>query len=897
MARGNFPLNAFNRGRISKLALARTDLAKRVAVSGEVMTNWMPRTLGSMMLRPGLGYIGTSRSNNKAVYLPFIYKTSDTALIEVTDSNVRVWVSDALITRPTVTAAITNGTFVSDLTGWTDVDETGATSQWVSGGYMGLKGTRYSKAIRRQQVTVNETNTKHPLTIVVKRGRPVLKVGTTGGASDYIGETQLRPGVYSFVFTPTGGSFHIEFSANTEYESLVDSVSVAASGVMTIASPWLEADLGKLRITQSADVIFVDCDGYKPRRIERHATESWAVVEYDPEDGPFRSPNTGPTKLTPSALTGNITLSADKPTFDTDHADALFRITSVGQNVSVSVTGNDQWSNSIRVSGVDDTRKFDILITSAGSTVATLRVQRSVGETGSWVNVSGLSWSSTISTTHDDGLDNQIVFYRLGSGSTDWTSSTGIGSLSYAAGGITGIARIGSVVSATESSAMVLTAFGSTTASETWEEGEWSDFRGYPTAVVLHEGRLWHAGRSKIVGSVSDAYESFDPDTEGDSGPINRSIGAGPVDVVEWIAGLNAMIIGGQGAEYQIAASALNEPLTPSNFNIRGVSTQGSAAVQAVIIDKRVLFVQRGNVRLMEIGYSGQSLDYETVDRTLLVPEIGEPTITKIAVQRQPDTRVHCVKSDGTVAVLVSDPAEDVVCWVDVETDGDVEDVVVLPGSVEDAVYYSVKRTINGATVRYLEKFAMESEARGGSTNKIADAFGTFNSSDATTSVTGATHLALATVTAWGSASSGIDLGSTFVVGSTGNFTVGTASTTIYYGLPYTATLKSAKLAYFAQAGTALTQKKKVNYLGVVGADLHARGLQFGPSTANLDYLPVMEAMKRTSTDAVRTAYDHEPIPFEGSWDTDSRVVLLAQAPRPATVLGLIIQVDTKEKV
>ena len=171
MARGWAVLNQFNRGRISKLALARTDLEKRVRVSAEVMTNWMARSLGSMMLRPGTEYIGTTRSNNKAIYLPFVYKTDDTALIEITDSNVRIWVDDALITRPAVTAAISNGTFTSDLTGWTDNDETGATSQWVSGGYMGLKGTRYSKAIRRQQVTVNEANTKHGLTIIVGRGR------------------------------------------------------------------------------------------------------------------------------------------------------------------------------------------------------------------------------------------------------------------------------------------------------------------------------------------------------------------------------------------------------------------------------------------------------------------------------------------------------------------------------------------------------------------------------------------------------------------------------------------------------------------------------------------------------------------------------------------------------
>jgi len=43
--------------------------------------------------------------------------------------------------------------------------------------------------------------------------------------------------------------------------------------------------------------------------------------------------------------------------------------------------------------------------------------------------------------------------------------------------------------------------------------------------------------------------------------------------------------------------------------------------------------------------------------------------------------------------------------------------------STEDQVYYVVNRTINGATVRYLEKWAKETDCRGGTLNKQADAF------------------------------------------------------------------------------------------------------------------------------------------------------------------------------
>ena len=58
MARENTALVAFNRGRVSQLALARTDI-KRIALSAETMTNWVPRVLGSMSLRAGLGYLGS----------------------------------------------------------------------------------------------------------------------------------------------------------------------------------------------------------------------------------------------------------------------------------------------------------------------------------------------------------------------------------------------------------------------------------------------------------------------------------------------------------------------------------------------------------------------------------------------------------------------------------------------------------------------------------------------------------------------------------------------------------------------------------------------------------------------------------------------------------------------
>jgi hypothetical protein len=139
MGSQNVSLLAFNRGIISTLALARLDI-DRIPLSAETQTNWMPRLVGSMMLRPGFKYTGGTNNNEKAYHIPFVFAKNDTAILEFTDETLRVKVSETPITRASVSTTITNGTFTSNITSWTDDDEAGATSAWVTGGYMGLTG-------------------------------------------------------------------------------------------------------------------------------------------------------------------------------------------------------------------------------------------------------------------------------------------------------------------------------------------------------------------------------------------------------------------------------------------------------------------------------------------------------------------------------------------------------------------------------------------------------------------------------------------------------------------------------------------------------------------------------------------------------------------------------------
>lgn len=875
---------AFNRGVVSPLALARVDI-KRVAMSAEEQVNWMPRTLGPMSFRPGLGYIGSTKSNSAARFIPFVFSTTDKALVELTDSVLRVWVDDSVVTRPSVSTAITNGTFTSNLTGWTDSDEVGANSAWQTGGYMSLTGDGTNAAIREQAITValGDQNVEHALRIVVERGAPYFRVGSTSGGDDYVSETQLLKGTHSLSFTPTGGTAYIRFSTRDTYAVLVDSCTVEAAGAMEIPTDITASLFNNIRTAQSGDVVFLACGiTHRPMRIERRSTTSWSIVDYVADNGPFRAANVTPTTLVSSAINGTVTLTASKSLFKPTNVGSLFKLVSNDQVVYGVISSADTFTNPIRVSGIGSGRAIYVNI--SGTWSATITLQRSVGAPGAWVDVKDYTTNQS-NVSFSDGFDNQIIYYRIGIKAANYTSGTATVSLYFPAGSLTGIARVVSYTNDTSVTAIVLQDFGADKTTLNWSEGSWSDRRGWPSALCFFGGRLWWAGKDKTWGSVVDGFNDFDEDYVGDAGPINRSIGSGPVDSINWLLPLQTMTLGAQGAEFLCRSTSLEEPLTPTNFNLREATTFGSGNVEAAKIDSGGVFVDRTGSRLLEVVTDSATL--QTQELTVINPDICLPGIVRIGIQRRPDTRVHLVRSDGVVVVLVFDRAEDVKCLCTVETDGLVEDCVVLPGIPEDQVYYAVKRTINGSTVRFLERWALSSESIGGTVNKMADAFVVYSGAS-TATITGLSHLEGETVCCW---ANGKDQG-TFTV-SGGSITLPEATTYAVTGLVYEGRFNSAKLGVSVFGPNALTMSKRVASISLLLANTHYQGLQYGQDADHLDELPQVEDGTVTDADTIWENYDQQPITVNGSFQSpDTRLYMKATAPRPVTVLAAIIGLD-----
>jgi hypothetical protein len=930
---------SFNRGLVSPLALARVDL-KRLALSADISTNWKPRVLGPMMLRPGLGYVLETHNDAAALHMDFVFDQDDTAICECTDSAMRVIVDDVVVTRPAVTSTfndwnsggsvydpgvLATSTFAdaTDLGHWHDNDEVGGASTLVSGGGLQLLGTGTAAAIRDRSIAVAGANIgkEHGITIVVVRGQCTLRIGTSEGDDSLLGDRTLRAGTHSIGITPSA-AFFIRLSSTLSYACVVSAVTIEqAGGDMVLPTPWLAADLDYIRWDGEGDVIFVGCRDRQSKRIERQdrtsspPSRSWSVVEYAPTDGPFGKLNTGPVQLKGSALTGEITLTASRNFFKSTHVGGLFRLTSAGQQVSQQITSENTFTNPIKVTGVGTSgRSFQVDLTGptfTGTTTVTL--QRSIAAPGTWSDVA--TYTGTGSVSIYDNLDNQIAYYRIGVKTGNFTGGDDLtASLTFSAGSINGVVRVAAYTSPTAVSASVLSPLGAANAfTQDWYEGDWSPKNGYPSAVALVDARLLWAGKGFQWLSAVDLLDSFDDTAEGDDITIRRFLGSGPVDKVHWVLALNFALVGTSGRILVDKSSSIDEPLTPVKFSQKPVASKGAAPVRAVPLDTNGVFISRNGSRVFMLSADANLysiVPYAPTELTELHPEIGVPAFRRIAVQEHKDTQVHLVRGDGKVVIALLDKLEQVTCLLMVETDGEIEDVVVLPGStsspVEDQVYYQVKRTIGGVTKRYLEKWSLESQSIGGNDTRLADSHVVYSGAQ-TTTLSGLSHLEGESVVAWidGKVSALDDNNDPeqYVV-TGGQITVPVAATTFAcVGLPYTAQWRSAKIAQGSRLGAPLTQFKNLDHVGFVLANTHALGLSYGQTfdldgngNSQLDDMPLLEDGAAVDRDSIWESYDKPSMELDGTWDTDPRICLQAQAPLPCTVMGVVVSGDTHEK-
>lgn len=173
----------------------------------------------------------------------------------------------------------------------------------------------------------------------------------------------------------------------------------------TIATPYPASDIFELKFSQSADVLYITHNDYRPRTLTRTGHASWTLALYSLQDGPFLPVNDDTTwTMTPSGTTGTITLTSSKDLFESGHVGAVFRLRHNGKSVKAGIYGG-YTSGSLRLKGdfycslqASPTNGFNGKVT----------IQKSFDNT-TWYDVA----SMTTTRVQDFWEDKDGVYYRF----------------------------------------------------------------------------------------------------------------------------------------------------------------------------------------------------------------------------------------------------------------------------------------------------------------------------------------------------------------------------------------------------------------------------------------------------------------------------------------------------
>jgi hypothetical protein len=353
--------------------------------------------------------------------------------------------------------------------------------------------------------------------------------------------------------------------------------------------------------------------------------------------------------------------------------------------------------------------------TTNGTWTATVKLEREYNNSGVWETVVTVSSRDNKNVTTSGTETFADAQYRMTM--SNRTSGTAEVQLSVRDSSHIGIVKITAVASTTSATATVLTTLGDITATHRWSEGAWSNYRGWPKTVgISPEERLTFGGSAAkpltVWGSAVGDFTSMKAGTLDDDAVTFTLIGSGQQNTIQWMVPNASMMIGALGGEHLLSASNLEEALTPTNVTAKLKTTYGSETATAFLINQAIIFLQRGGRQIRELSNlnTNDISSYLADDLTVFSEHIAGDggNITNMAFQRTPTPMLWCIRSDGEMAVMVYERVQNVFSWCRFVTDGEYESVAVMYGgsASEDEVWVTVKRVINGSTVRYVERFA-----------------------------------------------------------------------------------------------------------------------------------------------------------------------------------------------
>jgi len=156
----------------------------------------------------------------------------------------------------------------------------------------------------------------------------------------------------------------------------------------------------------------------------------------------------------------------------------------------------------------------------------------------------------------------------------------------------------------------------------------------------------------------------------------------------------------------EISVSPQNtDTITPSTIAARPQSYIGSSNVQPTVVNNSLVFAANRGGHVREMGYRWELGGYLTGDISLRAAHLFDNlAIVDQTFMKAPYQVVWFVSSNGNLLGLTYIPEEQIGAWHHHTTDGAFESVACVAEGIEDRLYAVIRRQVNGATVRYIER-------------------------------------------------------------------------------------------------------------------------------------------------------------------------------------------------
>ena len=467
-----------------------------------------------------------------------------------------------------------------------------------------------------------------------------------------------------------------------------------------------------------------------------------------------------------------------------------------------------------------------------------------------------------------------------------------------------GRAKITGFTSATVVAATTQDDFDNTNAVTAWKLGAFSGTTGHPSCVSFFEQRLVFAGTNSepqtLYFSKSGDYENMTTGTNADDAMV-YTIASNQVNRIRYLKSQRTLIVGTTGGEFTVSADGTDAAITPTNIVIKKQSSYGTANVDAIPAGNSVLFLQKAKRKIRELSYNFDTDGYVAPDLTILNDIVTKSGITEMAYQQEPDSILWCVRDDGILAGLTYQRSENVIAWhrhklggtfgagASATGFGVVESVASISGQLtEDEFYVIVKRTINGATKRYVEVFApFDFDETDATDFRFVDSHLTYSGS-ATTTLSGLAHLEGQTVSVLADGATHADK-----VVSSGQISLDRSTTKAVVGLAYDSVLQTMRIEGGAAEGTSQGKTKRISK--VVLRLFETVGAKVGPTLNQLETIPFRTASSLMSNPVDTLLAGDKEIEFRDDYNTDGFIFVKQDQPLPLSILAIYPTVVTSD--